>query len=70
MLDDEDRENEGDLIMVAQHATPAKLAFIVEHSSGYLCVPMLGETLDRLQLPLQVPLSARRLCSHVCPTRA
>ena len=53
MLDDEDRENEGDLILAAQHATPAKLAFIVEHSSGYLCVPMLGDRLDELELPLQ-----------------
>ncbi len=58
VLDDEDRENEGDLILAAQHATPAKLAFIVEHSSGYLCVPMLGDRLDELELPLQVRLLA------------
>lgn len=54
VVDDEDRENEGDLILAADAATPDKLAFIINHTSGVVCVPMLGEDLDRLELPLMV----------------
>ncbi|RKP01122.1 hypothetical protein CXG81DRAFT_29822 [Caulochytrium protostelioides] len=53
-VDNEDRENEGDLILAAAHATPAALAFLIRYSSGYVCAPMLGGVLDRLQLPLMV----------------
>jgi len=55
VLDDEDRENEGDLIMAADHATPARMAFIVEHTSGVVCVGKEGAALDRLRVPLMVP---------------
>jgi 3,4-dihydroxy 2-butanone 4-phosphate synthase/GTP cyclohydrolase II len=51
VVDDEDRENEGDLIFAAQHATPDLLAFLVRHSSGFICVPMTEEDADRLELP-------------------
>jgi 3,4-dihydroxy 2-butanone 4-phosphate synthase/GTP cyclohydrolase II len=54
VVDDEDRENEGDLVMAADAATEASLAFIVQHSSGVVCVPMLGEDLDRLRIPMMV----------------
>ncbi|XVF67250.1 hypothetical protein PTKIN_Ptkin10aG0105500 [Pterospermum kingtungense] len=54
VVDDEDRENEGDLIMAAQLATPEAMAFIVKHGTGIVCVSMLEEDLDRLQLPLMV----------------
>jgi 3,4-dihydroxy 2-butanone 4-phosphate synthase/GTP cyclohydrolase II len=54
VVDDEDRENEGDLIMAAEHATPEALAFYVRHSSGIVCVPMSGERCDDLRLPLMV----------------
>ena len=54
MVDDEDRENEGDLIMAAQFATPEKLAFIVRYSSGVVCAPMTNERCDDLRLPLMV----------------
>ncbi len=54
VVDDEARENEGDLIMAAEFATPAKLAFFVTHTSGVICVPMTGERLDELELPLMV----------------
>jgi hypothetical protein len=43
LVDDEDRENEGDLIMAASKATPQQIAFMVRHTSGVLCVPMTGE---------------------------
>jgi 3,4-dihydroxy 2-butanone 4-phosphate synthase / GTP cyclohydrolase II len=54
VVDDEDRENEGDLVMAADAATPDALAFIVNHTSGVVCVPMLGEDLDRLEIPMMV----------------
>lgn len=54
VVDDEDRENEGDLIMAAQLATPEAMAFIVKHGTGILCVSMKAEDLERLQLPLMV----------------
>ena len=54
MVDDEDRENEGDLIMAAQFATAEKLAFIVRHTSGVVCAPMTNERCDDLRLPLMV----------------
>jgi 3,4-dihydroxy 2-butanone 4-phosphate synthase/GTP cyclohydrolase II len=54
ILDDEDRENEGDLIMAAEHATPESMAFMIRHSSGIICVPMEEERLLRLELPQMV----------------
>ena len=54
VVDDEDRENEGDLVMAADAATPEQIAFIVKHSSGVVCVPMLGEDLERLEVPMMV----------------
>ncbi|OAJ62554.1 bifunctional 3,4-dihydroxy-2-butanone 4-phosphate synthase/GTP cyclohydrolase II [Paraburkholderia ginsengiterrae] len=54
VVDDEDRENEGDLIMAAQAATEADVAFMVRYTSGVLCVSLPGERLDALSLPLMV----------------
>jgi 3,4-dihydroxy 2-butanone 4-phosphate synthase / GTP cyclohydrolase II len=54
VVDDEDRENEGDLIMAAEFATPEKIAFFLAHTSGLICVPMTGDRLDDLDLPLMV----------------
>ncbi len=54
MVDDEDRENEGDLIMAAEHATPEKLAFIIRYTSGVICAPLTGDRCDELRLPLMV----------------
>jgi 3,4-dihydroxy 2-butanone 4-phosphate synthase/GTP cyclohydrolase II len=51
VVDDEDRENEGDLIFAASKATPELLNFMIRHTSGVVCVPMLGKDLDRLLLP-------------------
>lgn len=51
VVDDEDRENEGDLIAAAQLATQETLAFMIRHTSGVICAPMAGEDLDRLALP-------------------
>jgi 3,4-dihydroxy 2-butanone 4-phosphate synthase/GTP cyclohydrolase II len=57
VVDDEDRENEGDLIMAAEFATTERVAFMVRHTSGVLCVPMTGERLDQLELPQMVRAS-------------
>lgn len=54
VVDDEDRENEGDIILAAEHATPETIGFMVRHTSGMLCVGLPGERLDDLQLPLMV----------------
>ena len=54
IMDDEDRENEGDLIMAAECATPESVAFIIRHTSGILCVPMEEAGLERLDLPQMV----------------
>jgi len=54
VVDDEDRENEGDLIMAAVHATPEKLAFVIRHTSGLICAPLTNERASRLDLPLMV----------------
>ncbi|WP_028658610.1 bifunctional 3,4-dihydroxy-2-butanone-4-phosphate synthase/GTP cyclohydrolase II [Nocardioides insulae] len=52
VVDDEGRENEGDIIFAAEMATPELMAFTIRHSSGVICVPLPGEELDRLELPL------------------
>jgi len=54
VVDDEDRENEGDLIMSAEAATPENIAFFVRHTSGVICTPLTGERLDELDIPLMV----------------
>ncbi|NCY15626.1 MAG: bifunctional 3,4-dihydroxy-2-butanone-4-phosphate synthase/GTP cyclohydrolase II [Actinobacteria bacterium] len=54
VVDDEDRENEGDLIMAAEAATPESIAFFVRHTSGVICTPLTGERLDELEIPLMV----------------
>jgi len=54
LVDDEDRENEGDLIMAAEHVTPEKLAFIIRHTSGVVVAPLTGERCDDLRLQLMV----------------
>src|ERR1041384_2988704 len=51
VIDDEDRENEGDLIFAAEMATPELIAFMVRHTSGFICAPLLAEDADRLELP-------------------
>ena len=54
LVDDEDRENEGDLIMAAQHVTAEKLAFIIRHTSGVVVAPLTGDRCDELRLPMMV----------------
>ncbi|WP_111718617.1 GTP cyclohydrolase II [Homoserinimonas sp. OAct 916] len=57
VADDEGRENEGDAIMAAEHATKEWVAWMVRHTSGYLCAPMPNHLADRLELPLMTTLN-------------
>ncbi len=54
VVDDESRENEGDLVMPAEMVTPEAVNFVVTHARGLLCMPMIGERLDELQMPLMI----------------
>jgi 3,4-dihydroxy 2-butanone 4-phosphate synthase / GTP cyclohydrolase II len=54
VVDDADRENEGDLIVAAEKVTPETIAFMVRYTSGVICMPVLGERLDELRIPLMV----------------
>lgn len=54
VVDDEDRENEGDLVVAAEMATPEIVAFMMSECRGLICAPMEGEELDRLQMPQMV----------------
>jgi 3,4-dihydroxy 2-butanone 4-phosphate synthase / GTP cyclohydrolase II len=54
VVDDADRENEGDLIMAAGAMTPEAMAFMIRHTSGVICMPLEGARLDELRLPLMV----------------
>ncbi len=60
VVDDEDRENEGDLIFAAQRATPELTAFMIRHTSGYVCVGLQGDDLDRLGLPPMTAINEDR----------
>jgi 3,4-dihydroxy 2-butanone 4-phosphate synthase / GTP cyclohydrolase II len=54
VVDDANRENEGDLIIAAEKTTPEAMAFMVRHTSGVICMPLEGSRLDELQLPMMV----------------
>jgi 3,4-dihydroxy 2-butanone 4-phosphate synthase/GTP cyclohydrolase II len=54
VVDNESRENEGDIILAAQYATQQNLAFMIRHTSGFICAPMTNELADRLELPHMV----------------
>ena len=58
VVDDEQRENEGDLVMPAQMVTPEAVNFVVTHARGLLCMPIIGERLDELEIPLMTGQSA------------
>jgi 3,4-dihydroxy 2-butanone 4-phosphate synthase len=55
VVDDRDRENEGDLVIASQAVTAKAIAFMMNHARGLICVAMEGERLDQLDIPLMVP---------------
>ncbi|MBU0627999.1 MAG: 3,4-dihydroxy-2-butanone-4-phosphate synthase [Nanoarchaeota archaeon] len=55
VVDDEDRENEGDIVLAAEKATPSKLNYMIQWAGGLMCMPVVGHRLDELKIPLMVP---------------
>ncbi|KAI0918042.1 hypothetical protein AcW1_007021 [Taiwanofungus camphoratus] len=54
VMDDERRENEGDLIIAASEVSTEKMAWLIKHTSGYICIALPGERLDELEIPMMV----------------
>jgi 3,4-dihydroxy 2-butanone 4-phosphate synthase/GTP cyclohydrolase II len=54
VVDDEDRENEGDLVLAAEHVTPEAINFMARYGRGLICLPLTGKRLDELQIPMMV----------------
>lgn len=67
VVDDEDRENEGDFVMAAEKVTPEAINFMARHGRGLICLPMTGERLDELKIPpmTTVNTSAQQTAFHV-----
>lgn len=63
VVDDEDRENEGDLVMAAEKVTHEAINFMAKHARGLICLPMTGERLDELDIPLMVNNNTSLLCT-------
>ncbi|HZM01056.1 MAG TPA: 3,4-dihydroxy-2-butanone-4-phosphate synthase, partial [Planctomycetota bacterium] len=61
LVDDEDRENEGDLVCLAEAVTPETINFMARHARGLICLPMEKSIADELELPLQVERNQSRL---------
>ena len=66
VVDDEDRENEGDLTMAAEKVTPEAINFMAKHGRGLICLPMTGERLDKLEIPLMVEKNSTRFETAFC----
>jgi len=64
VVDDEDRENEGDFIMAAEKVTPEKINFLAKHGRGLICVPMTGQRLDELDLHPMVSENTEKLRTY------
>lgn len=61
IVDDENRENEGDIVLAAEKATPSKLNRIIQWAGGLMCVPIDGKRLDELKIPMMVPNNTDKL---------
>src|SRR5688572_13833079 len=66
VVDDEDRENEGDLTIAAEKITPDAINFMAKFGRGLICVAMTGERLDELQIPLQVSENTAKYGTAFC----
>ena len=66
VVDDEDRENEGDLTIAAEKITPDAINFMAKHGRGLICLPMTEERLDELDLPLMVPQNTSSFGTAFC----
>ncbi len=68
IVDDEDRENEGDLALAAEMVTPEKIAFMATHARGLICMPLNGERLDKLDIPMMVTNNTATLATAFTQT--
>jgi 3,4-dihydroxy 2-butanone 4-phosphate synthase/GTP cyclohydrolase II len=66
VVDDEDRENEGDLTIAAEKVTPDIINFMARHGRGLICMPMMGERLDELNVPLMVSRNTTTFSTAFC----
>jgi 3,4-dihydroxy 2-butanone 4-phosphate synthase/GTP cyclohydrolase II len=66
VVDDEDRENEGDLTLAAEKVTPERINFMARYGRGLICMPMTGERLDELEIPLMVSQNTARFDTAFC----
>ena len=66
VVDDEDRENEGDLTLAADKVTPEAINFMARHGRGLICLPMTGDRLDELEIPLMVQKNSTRFETAFC----
>jgi 3,4-dihydroxy 2-butanone 4-phosphate synthase/GTP cyclohydrolase II len=66
IVDDEDRENEGDLMIAAEHSTPEAINFMATHGRGLICLAMTAERLDHLRVPLMTERNTSRLGTAFC----
>src|SRR5882762_5948968 len=66
VVDDENRENEGDLTMAASKVTPAHINFMARHGRGLICLSMTPERLDELEIPLMVSQNSSRFDTAFC----
>jgi len=63
IVDDENRENEGDLAIAADKATPEAINFMARHARGLICLPIIGQRLDELRIPLMVQENTAKFCT-------
>src|SRR5262245_53814626 len=66
VVDDENRENEGDLTMAAEKVTPEAINFMAKYGRGLICLPMTGQRLDELEVPLVVERNSTRFETAFC----
>ncbi len=60
LVDDEDRENGGDLVLAAEKVTPESINFMAKHARGLICVALAGADIDRLKIPMMVEENSSR----------
>ena len=70
IIDDEDRENEGDLVMAAQFVTPDAINFMAKYGRGLICVPMTEERVAELELPMMVARTTTRTSARRSRSRS
>lgn len=63
IVDDENRENEGDLAIAAEKVTPEAINFMAKHARGLICLPIIGQRLDELRIPLMVQENTAKFCT-------